>query len=77
MRIDIQLTSFLLKVFFLKYFLPQGKVGRSPTQQAMPAEFGEKWRTECLDTRYSLPTVQPVGYRMKRKKSIKCDKIFN
>ena len=32
------------------------------TQHAMPPEFGRKWETECLDTRFSLPTLLCVGY---------------
>ena len=28
----------------------------SATQHAMPPEFGRKWETECLNTRFPLPT---------------------
>ena len=27
------------------------------TQHAILPEFGEKWRTECLHTRFALPTL--------------------
>ena len=29
----------------------------SATQHAMPPEFGRKWGTECLNTRFPLPTL--------------------
>ena len=37
----------------------------SVTQYAMPSEFGGKWETECLKTRFSLPTLMCAGYRVK------------
>ena len=37
----------------------------SATQHAMPPEFGGKWGTECLITRFRLPTLQCAGYRVK------------
>ena len=37
----------------------------STTQQAMPAEFGRKWGTECLNTRFPLPTLLCAGYSVK------------
>ena len=37
----------------------------SATQHAMPSEFGRKWGTECLNTRFSLPTLLYAGYSVK------------
>ena len=37
----------------------------SATQHAMPPEFGRKWRTECLNTRFPLPTLLCAGYSVK------------
>ena len=31
----------------------------------MPAELGGKWGTECLNTRFPLPTVLCAGYSVK------------
>ena len=39
---------------------------RSATQHAMPPEFSKKWGTECLNTRFPLPTLQCTGYSVKR-----------
>ena len=40
----------------------------SATQHAMPPEFGRKWGTECLNTRFPLPTLLCAGYSVKLKK---------
>ena len=37
----------------------------SATQHAMPPEFGRKWGTECLNTRFPLPTLLCAGYSVK------------
>ena len=37
----------------------------SATQHAMPPEFGRKWETECLNTRFTLPTLLCAGYSVK------------
>ena len=37
----------------------------SATQHAMPPVFGRKWGTECLNTRFPLPTLQWAGYSVK------------
>ena len=43
---------------------------RSATQcHAMPPEFGRKWETECLNTRFSLITLLWAGYSVKPKKT--------
>ena len=34
----------------------------SATQHAMPPEFGRKWGTEYLNTRFPLPTLLCAGY---------------
>ena len=35
------------------------------TQHAMPPEFGRKWGTEYLNTRFPLPTLLYAGYSVK------------
>ena len=35
------------------------------TQHAMPSKFGEKWGTECLNTRFPLPALLCAGYIVK------------
>ena len=35
----------------------QGEALSSATQLAMPPEFGVKWETECLNTRFPLPIL--------------------
>ena len=40
----------------------------SATQHTMPPEIGGKWGTECLNTKFPLPTLLCAGYRMKLKK---------
>ena len=37
----------------------------SATQYAVPLEFGRKWGTECLNTRFPLPTMLCAGYSVK------------
>ena len=37
----------------------------SVAQHAMPPEFGRKWGTECLNTRFPLPTLLCAGYSVK------------
>ena len=37
----------------------------SAIQHAMPPEFGRKWGTECLNTRFPLPTLLCAGYSVK------------
>ena len=37
----------------------------SATKHAMPSQFGEKWRTEYLNTRFPLPTLLCAGYSVK------------
>ena len=37
----------------------------SATQNAMPPELGGKWGTECLNTRFPLPTMLCAGYSVK------------
>ena len=34
----------------------------SAAQHAMPPEFGKKWGTECVNTRFPLPTVLCAYY---------------
>ena len=42
------------------------KVISSATQHAMPPEFGRKWETECLNTRFPLPTLLCARYSVKQ-----------
>ena len=37
----------------------------SATQHAMPPEFGRKWGTKCLNTRFPLRTLLCAGYSVK------------
>ena len=37
----------------------------SATQHAKPPEFGRKWGTQCLNTRFPLPTLLCAGYSVK------------
>ena len=37
----------------------------SATQYVMPPEFGRKWGTACLNTRFPLPTLLCAGYSVK------------
>ena len=37
----------------------------SATQHAMPPDFGRTWGTECLNTRFPLPTLLCAGYSVK------------
>ena len=37
----------------------------SATKHAMPPEFGRKWGTECLNTRFPLPTLLCAGCSVK------------
>ena len=37
----------------------------SATQHAIPSEFGRKWGTECLKTRFPLSTLLHAGYSVK------------
>ena len=37
----------------------------SATQHAIPPELGRKWGTECLYTRFPLPTLLCAGYSVK------------
>ena len=41
----------------------------STTEHAMSPEYGEKWGTECLNTRPPLPTLLHVRYIVKLKKN--------
>ena len=37
----------------------------SATQHEMPPKLGRKWGTECLNTRFLLPTLLCAGYSVK------------
>ena len=43
----------------------------SATQHAMSPEFGGKWGTECLNTRFLQPTLVCAGYSVKLKKILR------
>ena len=48
----------------------------STTHHAIPPEFGRKWGTECLNTRFPLPTLLCAGYRVKLIKKTIILKLF-
>ena len=48
----------------------------SATQHAMPPEIGGKWGTECLNTKFPLPTLLCAGYSVKLKKKYCLSPIF-
>ena len=55
---------------FIFSFLSSGVEGKSAalssaTLHAMPPEIGGKWGTECLKTRFPLPTLLFAGYNEK------------
>ena len=50
--------------YLLKFIFP---FLRSATQHAIPPEFGRKWGTEYLITRFSQPTLLCAGYNVKLK----------
>ena len=37
----------------------------SANQHAMPPDFGRKWGTECLNTKFPLSTLLCAGYSVK------------
>ena len=50
----------------IKYLRPVVAQGLSSvTHHAMPPKFGRKWGTECLVTRFPMPTLQCAGYSVK------------
>ena len=63
-----ELETMLSAYFILfRFFLVsrQSAALSSATQHAMPPESGRKWGTECLNTRFPLPTLPCAGYSMK------------
>ena len=48
----------------------------SATQHAFPLEFGEKWETECLNTRFALPKLLCAEYSVKLKKNYICKSLW-
>ena len=59
--------KYLLKFIFLFFALVsrQSAALSSATQYAMPPESSRKWGTECLNTRFPLPTLLCAGYNVK------------
>ena len=57
--------------YLIKYFHFFDLVSRlsealsSTTQHAVPPEIGRKWETECLNTRFPMPTLLYAGYSVK------------
>ena len=43
----------------------QGAALNPATQHLMPPEFGRKWGTECLNTRFPLPALLCAVYSVK------------
>ena len=67
-RSPLEKMKYLLKFIFP--FLRSGvedkrRVEYCDSTHAMPPESGRKWGTECLNTRFPLPTLQCVGYSVK------------
>ena len=60
--------SRLLNIYLIFYFhffalmWRQSAALSSVTQHAMRSEFSGKWGTECLNTRFPLPTLLSGGY---------------
>ena len=52
-------------IYLNLYFHFFALVSRQTTQHAMPPEFDRKWGTECLNTRFRLPTLLFAGYSVK------------
>ena len=53
---------------YFHFFAPvsrQSGVLSFATQHAMPPDLGGKWGTECLNTRFPLPTLLCAGYSVK------------
>ena len=67
-RSPLEEMKYLLKKLYFHFI---GLVSRqstalgSATQHAMPPEFGRKWGTECLNTRFPLPSLLCAGYSVK------------
>ena len=53
------------KTIFGNNFYEASAALSSATQHAIPPEFGRKWGTECLNTRFPLPTLLCAGYSVK------------
>ena len=54
----------LLRIYFALVSRLRAALSSAP-QHAMPPEFGRKWGTECLNTRFPLPTLLCAGYSVK------------
>ena len=60
-----------INIYFNLYFhffalvSSQSAALSSATQHEMPPELGGKWGTECLNTRFPLPTLLCAGYSVK------------
>ena len=48
-------------LYFFALVSRQSATLSSATQHAMPPELGRNWGTECLNTRFSLPTLLCAG----------------
>ena len=55
----------LLENIYLNLYFHFFALLSSATQHAMPSEFGREWGTECLTTRFPLPTLLCAGYSVK------------
>ena len=54
------------RIFILIYMVSRYSAALSfAIQHAIPPEFGGKWETECVNTRFPLPTVLCAGYSVK------------
>ena len=59
--------SIYLNLYFHFFALAsrQSAALSSATHHAMPPEFGRKWATKCLNTRFPLPALLCAGYSVK------------
>ena len=64
-RSPFEEKKYLLKIYIFHFFAlvsRQNAALSSATQHAMHPEVGGKWGTECLNTRFPLPTLLCAGY---------------
>ena len=66
-RSPLEDMKYLLKFIFpfLRSGVEAKRVLLSSAQHAMSPEFGRNWGTECLNTRFPLPTLLCAGYSVK------------
>ena len=58
-------TYKLFYMLYISFSSRQSAALSSATQRAMPPELDGNWGTECLNTRFPLPTLVSAGYSVK------------